>query len=319
MKKVVTMGEIMLRLSSPSYQEIEQAQSFDVNYGGGEANVAISLSRLGLNSSFVSKLPNNSLGYSANQFLNRFGVKTDQMIFGGDRLGIYFLEKGYSIRSSKIIYDRKDSAFATSKVDEYDFEKIFAEADWFHISGITPALNEEIFQLTKKALASAKQLGLTTSCDLNFRSSLWSFENAREKMTELIKDVDVCIGVEPLQLLDEEGKDLKDYLPEHPCVDDYKEIIKELHKRYDIKYLAMTFREHLSVNKNRLKTVLSDGNDFYESAEIEIDIVDRVGTGDAFSAGIIYSLINDFEPQNASILLQPVLPSNTPLKGTSIF
>jgi 2-dehydro-3-deoxygluconokinase len=299
MKKVVTMGEIMLRLSAPSYQEIEQAQSFDVNYGGGEANVAISLSRLGLNSSFVSKLPNNSLGYSANQFLNRFGVKTDQMIFGGDRLGIYFLEKGYSIRSSKIIYDRKDSAFATSKVDEYDFEKIFADADWFHISGITPALNEEIFQLTKKALASAKQLGLTTSCDLNFRSSLWSFENAREKMTELIKDVDVCIGVEPLQLLDDEGKDLKDCLPEHPCVDDYKDIIKELHKRFDIKYLAMTFREHLSVNKNRLKTVLSDGNDFYESAEIEIDIVDRVGTGDAFSAGIIYSLINDFEPQNA--------------------
>ena len=118
-------------------------------------------------------------------------------------------------------------------------------------------------------------------------------------MTELIKDVDVCIGVEPLQLLDEAGKDLKDCLPEHPCVDDYKDIIKELHKRFDIKYLAMTFREHLSVNKNRLKTVLSDGNDFYESAEIEIDIVDRVGTGDAFSAGIIYSLINDFEPQNA--------------------
>ena len=299
MKKVVTMGEIMLRLSAPHYQEIEQAQSFDVNYGGGEANVAISLSRLGLNSSFVSKLPNNSLGYSANQFLNRFGVKTDQMIFGGDRLGIYFLEKGYSIRSSKIIYDRKDSAFATSKVDEYDFEKIFADADWFHISGITPALNEEIFELTKKALSSAKQLGLTTSCDLNFRSALWSFEEARKKMTELIKDVDVCIGVEPLQLLDEAGKDLKDCLPEHPCVDDYKDIIKELHKRFDIKYLAMTFREHLSVNKNRLKTVLSDGNDFYESVEIEIDIVDRVGTGDAFSAGIIYSLINGFEPQNA--------------------
>ena len=139
-----------------------------MNYGGGEANVAISLSRLGLNSPFVSKLPNNSLGYSANQFLNRFGVKTDQMIFGGDGLGIYFLEKGYSIRSSKIIYDRKDSAFSLSKVDEYEFEKIFADADWFHISGITPALNEEIFQLTKKALASAKQHGLTTSCGSEF-------------------------------------------------------------------------------------------------------------------------------------------------------
>ena len=141
MKKVVTMGEIMLRLSTPNYQKIEQSQSFDANYGGGEANVAISLSQLGLKSSFVSKLPNNSLGNSANQFLNQYGVSTDHMVYGGDRLGIYFLEKGYSIRSSKIVYDRHGSAFATSNMDEYDFEKIFAGADWFHISGITPALS----------------------------------------------------------------------------------------------------------------------------------------------------------------------------------
>ena len=299
MKKVVTMGEIMLRLSTPNYQKIEQSQSFDANYGGGEANVAISLSQLGLKSSFVSKLPNNSLGNSANQFLNQYGVSTDHMVYGGDRLGIYFLEKGYSIRSSKIVYDRHGSAFATSNVDEYDFKTIFAGADWFHISGITPALSGEIFNLTKKALSVAKQLGLTTSCDLNYRSSLWSFEDAREKMTELIKDVDVCIGVEPLQLLDKDGTDIKDRLPEHPDVDDYKNIMNELHKRFDIKYLAMTFRNHLSVNRNRLKTMLSDGNGFYESTEIEVDIVDRVGTGDAFSAGVIYSLINEFEPQYA--------------------
>ena len=299
MKKVVTMGEIMLRLSTPNYQKIEQSQSFDANYGGGEANVAISLSQLGLKSSFVSKLPNNSLGNSANQFLNQYGVSTDHMVYGGDRLGIYFLEKGYSIRSSKIVYDRHGSAFATSNMDEYDFKTIFAGADWFHISGITPALSEEIFNLTKKALSVAKQLGLTTSCDLNYRSSLWSFEDAREKMTELIKDVDVCIGVEPLQLLDKDGTDIKDRLPEHPDVDDYKNIMNELHKRFDIKYLAMTFRNHLSVNRNRLKTMLSDGNGFYESTEIEVDIVDRVGTGDAFSAGVIYSLINEFEPQYA--------------------
>ena len=299
MKKVVTMGEIMLRLSTPNYQKIEQSQSFDANYGGGEANVAISLSQLGLKSSFVSKLPNNSLGNSANQFLNQYGVSTDHMVYGGDRLGIYFLEKGYSIRSSKIVYDRHGSAFATSNMDEYDFKTIFAGADWFHISGITPALSGEIFNLTKKALSVAKQLGLTTSCDLNYRSSLWSFEDAREKMTELIKDVDVCIGVEPLQLLDKDGTDIKDRLPEHPDVDDYKDIMNELHKRFDIKYLAMTFRNHLSVNRNRLKTMLSDGNGFYESTEIEVDIVDRVGTGDAFSAGVIYSLINEFEPQYA--------------------
>ena len=299
MKKVVTMGEIMLRLSAPGYQKIEQAQSFDAVYGGGEANVAVSLSQLGLDSSFVSKLPDNVLGHSANQFLNRFGVSTDHMVYGGDRIGIYFLEKGYSIRSSKIVYDRAGSSFAQSKIDEYDFEKIFTGADWFHISGITPALNEEIFNLTKKALSAAKRIGLTTSCDLNYRSSLWSFEDARRKMAELMQDVDVCMGVEPLQLLDSEGKEIKECLPEHPCPDDYKEIMKEMHKQFNFKNIVMTFRNQLSVNRHRLKAILSDGNDFYEASEIEVEIVDRVGTGDAFSAGMVYSLINEYEPQAA--------------------
>lgn len=299
MKKVVTMGEIMLRLSTPRFRKIEQAQSFEASYGGGEANVAISLSQLGLKSSFVSKLPNNSLGHSANQFLNRYGVSTDCMVFGGDRLGIYFLEKGFSIRSTKIVYDREDSAFAQSKMAEYDFEHIFKEADWFHISGITPALNKDIFELTKKALAEAKKRGIKTSCDLNYRSSLWSFAEARKKMTELIQGVDVCIGVEPLQLLDDNGKDIKDSLPNKPCVDDYKEIIKELHKRYGIKHIAMTFRDQLSAHHHHVKALLSDGENFYESAEINVEIVDRVGTGDAFSTGIIYSIINNFEPQHA--------------------
>ena len=299
MKKVVTMGEIMLRLSTPGYQKIQQAQEFDVHYGGGEANVAIGLSQLGLNSSFVSKLPDNALGHSANQFLNRFGVVTDQMVFGGDRIGIYFLEKGYSIRSSNIIYDRSGSAFAESKVAEYDFTNIFAGAEWFHISGITPALNEEIFQLTKLALAAAKQQGLTTSFDLNFRSSLWSFEEARRKLTQLMKDVDVCIGVEPLQLLDSEGRDIKDNLPEQPGPDDYKEIMKIMHERFGLKYIAMTYRNQLSVNHHRLKALLSDGGDFYQSSEIDVEIVDRVGTGDAFTTGLIFSLINQYKSQAA--------------------
>jgi 2-dehydro-3-deoxygluconokinase len=299
MKKVVTMGEIMLRLSTPGYQKIQQAHSFDVHYGGGEANVAIGLSQLGLQSSFVSKLPNTALGYSAKQFLNRFGVGTDHMVFGGDRIGIYFLEKGFSIRSSKIIYDRYGSAFAGSKVAEYDFANLFEDAEWFHISGITPALNDEIFQLTKQALAAAKEKGLTTSFDLNFRSSLWSFEEARRKLTELMKDVDVCIGVEPLQLLDNEGKDIKDNLPEHPGPDDYKEIMKIMHDRFDFKYIAMTYRNQLSVNHHCLKALLSDGEDFYQSSEIDVEIVDRVGTGDAFTTGLIFSLINQYKPQAA--------------------
>lgn len=250
MKKVVTLGEIMLRLSAPNYQKIVQAQSFDA-------------------------------------------------VYGGERLGIYFFEKGYSIRSSKVYYDRKNSAFAMSKVEEYDFDTIFADADWFHISGITPALNEELFQLTKKALEMAKEKGLTTSCDLNYRSALWSFEQAREKMTELIKYVDVCIGIEPLTLLGEDGKDIKDQLPEEPSMEDYLAIMKQLHERYGIRYVAMTKRDHVSVNCNRLKAYLYDGRELYQSTEVEVDIIDRVGTGDAFSAGIIYSLISEYKPQDA--------------------
>lgn len=299
MKKVVTLGEIMLRLAAPDYQKIVQAQSFDAIYGGGEANVAISLAKFGLESSFVTKLPQNAIGTSAEQQLNRFGVKTDHVIHGGDRLGIYFLESGYSIRPSKVYYDRKHSAFAESKVEEYDFDAIFADADWFHISGITPALNDELFLLTKTALSAAKKKGLKTSCDLNYRSSLWSFETAREKMSELIKDVDLCIGIEPLQMLDENGQEIKDQLPENPSMDDYLKVMNEMKKMFGIKYIAMTKRTHLSVNRNRLQAYLFDGQKIYQSSAVEVDIIDRVGTGDAFSAGMIYSLINNFEPQDA--------------------
>lgn len=299
MKKVVTLGEIMLRLSAPNYQKIVQANSFDAVYGGGEANVAVSLAKFGLSSSFVTKLPQNAVGTSAEQQLNRFGVLTNHVLHGGDRLGIYFLEKGYSIRPTKVYYDRKYSAFAMSKADEYDFDSIFADADWFHISGITPALNEDLFDLTKKSLIAAKEKGLTISCDLNYRSALWSFEKAREKMTELIEFVDVCIGIEPLKLLDAAGEEMKDRLPEHPSIDDYARVMEELHKQYGLKYVAMTKREHVSVNCNKLQAYLFDGSKFYQSTEVEVDIIDRVGTGDAFSAGMIYSLISGFEPGQA--------------------
>ena len=300
MKKVVTLGEILLRLTTPNYKKIEQAESFHANYGGGEANVAISLAKFGVQSSFVSKLPNNALGKSAENYLQQHGVQTNHIRYGGDRLGIYFLEKGYSIRPSKILYDRQSSSFATSQINEYDWNHIFEDADWFHVSGITPALNEELFLLTKKALVVAKEKGLTTSLDLNYRSALWSFETARMKMTELIPYVDVCIGIEPLQLLDDDGKDLKDQLPSPRSSGDYKEILTLLHDRYNIKYTAMTFRNQLSVNCNRLKVMLSDGESFYESDEVEVEMVDRVGAGDAFSAGVIYGLLSKL--QNESVV-----------------
>ena len=299
MKKVVSLGEIMLRLTTPGFDKIEQARNFAATYGGGEANVAISLAQLGLESSYVTKIPDNPLGHTVNQFLTGLGVGTEHMIYGGERLGIYYLEKGHSIRSSKVIYDRKYSSFAMSKVSEYDFDMIFEGADWFHLSGITPALNEEMFQLSKKALQVAKQKGLTTSCDLNYRSALWTFEDAREKMAELAEYVDLCIGVEPMQLLDEDGQDIKDKYPKPISKDHYKEIMKRLQKHFDFTQIAMTFREQLSANRNRLHAMLLDGNNFYESSVTEVEIVDRVGTGDAFSAGMIYSLINEFEPQHA--------------------
>ena len=299
MKKVVTLGEIMLRLSPPNFQKIEQARHFDVVYGGGEANVAISLSRLGLRSEFVSKLPNNPIGASAEQYLNSFGVMTNHVVHGDGRMGIYFLEKGYSIRSSKVFYDRDESAFSHSNLSDYNFDDIFEDADWFHVSGITPALNDELFLITKKAMEAAKLKGITTSCDLNYRSSLWSFEDAREKMTELIQYADVSIGIEPLQLLNENGEDIKDLYQKPLSTEDCKEIIKQLTDKHSIKKLAMTFRESISVNRNRLKALLYNEGTFYESSEVEVEIVDRVGTGDAFSAGMVYALINNYKPQDA--------------------
>jgi 2-dehydro-3-deoxygluconokinase len=289
----------MLRLSPPRFQKIEQAHLFEAVYGGSEANVAISLSKLGLKCSFVSKLPKNPLGVSAEEYLKKCGVLTNHMIYGGERLGIYFLEKGFSIRTSKVIYDRKGSSFSTAKLEEFEFDEIFKDADWFHVSGITPALNEELFRITKKALQVAKEKGITTSCDLNYRSTLWSFDEARKKMTELIEYVDICIGIEPLQLLDEDGTDIKDCLPKPASVRDYKEIMGLIQGQFHIKYLAMTFREIISVNRNRLKALLFDGDTFYHSSEVEVEIVDRVGTGDAFVAGLIYALFNNYNPQYA--------------------
>ena len=299
MKKVVTLGEIMLRLTTPGFDKIEQARFFAATYGGGEANVAISLAQLGLDASYVTKLPKNPLGHTVNQFLTGLGVGIEHIIYGGERLGTYFYEKGHSVRASKVIYDRKYSSFAMSKVSEYDFDAIFEGADWFHLSGITPALNEGMFELSKKALQVAKEKGITTSCDLNYRSALWTFEDARRKMAELAEYVDLCIGVEPLQLLGEDGQDVKDSYSKPISKENYKEIMQRLKQHFNFQHIAMTFREQLAANRNRLHALLLANDNFYESAQVEVEIVDRVGTGDAFSSGMIYSLINEFEPQRA--------------------
>ncbi|GKU82261.1 sugar kinase [Niallia sp. NCCP-28] len=310
MKRVVTLGEIMLRLSPPDYKRIIQATSLDVVYGGGEANVAIGLSNLGLKSSFVTKLPKHSIGTSAVGHLNAYGVETSHIIRNGERMGIYFLEKGYSMRSSEVIYDRANSAFAKSDPDEYDFAKIFEDADWFHFSGITPALSSSCYDITIKALKEAKRKGITVSCDLNYRKKLWEFEKARKVMTSLMEYVDVCIGVEPLSLLDQFGNDEKDAILKKHTPLEYEKVFALLKQRFGFKYMAANLRKSLSANRDILQGVVSDGTNTFSSGAYEVEIVDRVGGGDAFSAGLIYGLIQNFDLQdvaefaNASFLLK---------------
>jgi len=323
MKRVVTLGEIMLRLSPPDYKRITQATSLDVVYGGGEANVAVSLANLGIEAIFVTKLPNHSLGSSAVQYLNKYGVDTSSVIRGGERVGIYFLEKGYSIRPSAVIYDRANSAFALSNPNEYNFGKVFESADWFHFSGITPALSESCFDITLKALQEAKRQGIIVSCDLNYRKKLWDFSEARRVMTKLMEYVDVCIGVEPLALLDENGKDRKDDILKAHTPEEYKEVFSLLKQRFGFKYIAATSRKSLSAHRNILQAMLSDGIHTYTSAAHEVEIIDRVGGGDAFSAGLIYGLIHGYDLKhatefaNASFVLKHTIHGDGSLITTS--
>ena len=195
-KKVVTLGEIMLRLSTPDFKRFVQADSFDVTYGGGEANVAAALCNYGLLGTFVSKVPDNAIGQAAINHLRRYGVDTQFVARGGKRLGIYFLETGASMRASQVIYDRADAAISQVDISEFDFDKILDGAEWFHTTGITPALSDKSAALTEAALKAAKAKGITTSIDLNYRKKLWSKEKAREVMTKLCQYVDVCIGNE---------------------------------------------------------------------------------------------------------------------------
>jgi len=292
MKKVVTMGEIMLRLSTPRYERFVQADSFDVVYGGGEANVAVSLANYGLEPYFVSKLPKNPIGDSAANHLRRFGVKTDYIARGGDRVGIYFLETGASMRPSKVVYDRAHSAIAEADIEDFDFDEIFKDAEWFHFSGITPALSEKAAVVTEEALKAAKKHGVTVSVDLNYRKKLWTPERAKEVMTNLMQYVDVCIGNE------EDAEKVLGFKPGNTDVttgelelEGYKSIFKQMKETFDFKYVVTTLRESYSASDNGWSALIYDGNEFYHSKKYDVRIVDRVGGGDSFAGGLIYSLV----------------------------
>ena len=293
MAKIVSIGELMLRLSTPDNGRFIQSESFDVNFGGGEANVAVSLQNYGNEAFFVSKIPTHELGQAAINSLRRFGVHTSHVARGGERLGIYYLETGSSLRSSKVIYDRAHSSISQATPDDFDFDAIFRNADWFHWSGITPALSKSTAECVEKACIAAKKAGVTISCDLNYRNKLWSAEEAQKVMRPLMQYVDVCIGNE------EDAEKCLGFRPDADVeggkteADGYKNIFQGMAKRFGFRYVVGTLRESFSASHNGWKAMAYDGNAFYLSRRYEIcPIVDRVGGGDAFSAGLIHGLAN---------------------------
>lgn len=292
MKKVVTMGEIMLRLSTPRFERFVQADSFDVVYGGGEANVAVSLANYGYDAYFVTKLPKHEIGQAAVNHLRRYGVNDDYIVRGGDRVGIYYLETGASMRPSKVIYDRAHSAIAEADFSEFDFDKIFEGASWFHFSGITPALGENAAILTEEALKAAKRHGVTTSVDLNYRKNLWTPEEAQKVMTNLMQYVDVCIGNEEdahLTLGFKPGE--TDVTTGELELAGYESIFKQMVDKFNFKYVISSLRESYSASDNGWSACAYDGKEFYHSRKYDIRIVDRVGGGDSFASGVIYGLL----------------------------
>ena len=293
MAKIVTMGELMLRLSTPGNSRFVQSDSFYVNYGGGEANVAVSLQNYGNEAFFVSKIPANELGQAAINSLRRFGVHTSFVARGGSRLGIYYLETGSSLRPSKVIYDRAHSSISEAMPEDFDFDSIFRDADWFHWSGITPALSKNMSECVRLACIAAKKAGVTISCDLNYRHKLWSAKEAQEVMCPLMEYVDVCIGNE------EDAEKCLVFRPDADVesgkteADGYKSIFQGMVRKFGFKYVVGTLRESFSASHNGWKALIYDGKEFYESRRYEINpIVDRVGGGDSFSAGIIHGLAN---------------------------
>ena len=299
-KKVITFGEIMLRLAPEGYYRFVQADSFGATYGGGEANVAVSLANYGFDAKFVTKLPTHEIGQAAVNSLRKYGVDTSYRARGGSRVGIYFLEKGASQRPSKVIYDRAGSSIATASPEDFDWKTIFDGADWFHFTGITPALNDQVAGICLDACKAAKEAGLTISCDLNYRNKLWSKEKAGQVMGKLCEYVDVCIANEEDAAdvfgIKAAGTDVTAGAVNH---EGYKDVARQLAERFGFSRVAITLRESLSANDNNWSAMLYDGTGYYFSKKYKMHIVDRVGGGDSFGGGLICASLNNYEPQAA--------------------
>lgn len=300
MAKIVTFGEIMLRLAPEGYYRFVQVDKLGATFGGGEANVAVSLANFGLDAAFVTKLPKHEIGQAAVNSLRKYGVDTSMITRGGSRVGIYYLEKGASQRPSKVIYDRAGSAIATATMEDFDWDKIFEDCTWFHFTGITPALGQNVADICLAACKKAKEKGITVSCDLNFRKNLWTSEQAGKTMGELMPYVDVCIANEEdadkVFGIKAEGTDVEGGKLNH---EGYKSVANGLATRFGCKYVAITLRTSISANDNNWAAMLYDGKDYCFSKSYPIHIVDRVGGGDSFGGGLIYALSQGYSSQDA--------------------
>ncbi len=300
MAKIVTFGEIMLRLAPTEYNRFFQDGMFQATFGGGEANVSVSLANYGMDSVFVTKLPDHAIGQGAVNSLRYFGVDTSKIVRGGDRIGIYYLEKGASQRGSVCIYDRAHSAIQEAAPSDFNWDEIFEGADWFHFTGISPALGENLVEICKQACIAAKNKGVKISCDLNYRGKLWTREEARKAMTELCQYVDVCISNE------EDAKDVFGIESENTDIyggklnkEGYKSVAKQLADKFGFEKVAITLRTSISANDNDWAAMLYDGENYCFSKEYHLHIVDRVGGGDSFGGGLIYALLSGKDTQSA--------------------
>ena len=298
--KVITFGEIMMRLNPEGYRRFVQCDSFEASYAGGEANVAVSLAAYGLDSAYVTKVPAHEIGQCAVNELRRYGVDTSLIVRGGERLGIYFVEKGASQRASKVIYDRANSAIALAKPGDFNWNEIFSGADWFHFTGITPALGGDMPQVCLEACQTAKAMGIKISCDLNYRKKLWTREQANECMSKLMPYVDVCIANE------EDAKDVFGIEAADTDIDSgklsrdgYISVARQLTEKFGFDKVAITLRGSISASDNDWSGMLYSDGKAYFSPTYHVHIVDRVGGGDSFGGGLIYSLINGYDGQKA--------------------
>ena len=298
--RVITFGEIMLRFAPEGYNRLFQTPVLYGTFGGGEANVAVSLANFGVDASFVTKLPDNAIADACMRELRGFGVDVNSIARGGERMGVYYMEKGASCRPSNVIYDRAHSSISTASADDFDWDAIFDGADWFHFTGITPALSDELANITLTAVKVAKSKGLSVSCDLNYRKKLWTRDKAGMVMSTLMPYVDLCICNE------EDAKDVFNIVAEGTDIekgslsrDGYKGVAQKLVERFGFKKVAITLRESFSANDNDWSAMLYADGVAHFSNKYSLHIVDRVGGGDSFGAGLIYGFVKGFDNQSA--------------------